>query len=54
VQQRSLSRIVQTQEQKFGMLVEETEGGEYVVDCKGKHQCKSSDSESGKPVMRKF
>lgn len=33
VQQRSLSRIVQSEEQKFGMFVEETQGGKYIVDC---------------------
>lgn len=33
VQQCSLSRIVQSKEQKFGMFVEETQGGKDIVDC---------------------
>lgn len=33
MQQSSLSRIVESKEQKFGMLVEQAQGCQDVVDC---------------------
>ena len=33
MQQGGLASIVETKEQKFGMLVKQTEGGKYIPNC---------------------
>lgn len=51
VQKRRLSCIVEAEEEQLGVLVQQAEGGEDIVDYVAKHQCVSASLPSpGAPV----